>query len=136
MIKLIASDMDGTLIRDNGRIHHKIFPLIELLRSKRIIFAAASGRFYHQLDDNFKNVNSKMIFIAHNGALVKYNNNGDTIFSSPISLENITRVLNLQRNFGEEIFLACENIAYVVNPTREMNEVFGSYNIRRKIWYR
>ena len=73
MIKLIATDMDGTLLNDNGNINEKIFDLIQSLNEKDIKFAAASGRFYSQLSKNFEKVNTDMIFIAHNGALVKYN---------------------------------------------------------------
>ncbi|MFA6942217.1 MAG: HAD hydrolase family protein, partial [Clostridiaceae bacterium] len=67
---------------------------------RKIIFAAASGRFYSQLCKNFENVKSNMIIIAHNGALVKYKNDGRTIFSSPLKDEDIEHILNLKREFG------------------------------------
>ena len=61
--------MDGTLLSDTGNINQKIFGLIHDLNDKNIKFAAASGRFYSQLSVNFKKVNTKMIFIAHNGEI-------------------------------------------------------------------
>ncbi|MBU3157272.1 Cof-type HAD-IIB family hydrolase [Clostridium estertheticum] len=117
MIKLIATDMDGTLLNDKGNIDEKIFDLIRDLKKKDIQFAAASGRFYSQLSINFKKVNTDMIFIAHNGALVKYNNKGKTIYSSNIAKEEIEHVINLNPKLGEEVFLAGENEAFVVNPS-------------------
>ena len=47
MIKLIASDIDGTLVADgSSQINPEIYTEILRLRSKGIQFAAASGRQY------------------------------------------------------------------------------------------
>jgi len=124
MIKLIATDMDGTLLNDNGNINEKVFDLIRALNEKDIKFAAASGRFYSQLSKNFEKVNMKMIFIAHNGALVKYNNKGRTLYSNNIDKKEIESVINLNPKMGEEIFLAAENDAYAVNPSENMLKQF------------
>ncbi|EET88651.1 HAD family hydrolase [Clostridium carboxidivorans P7] len=65
MIKLIASDMDGTLVNDEGKINEKMFELINNLHEKNIKFAAASGRFYSQLSKNFrKNKDKHYIYIT------------------------------------------------------------------------
>jgi len=101
--------MDGTLLNDKGKINEKLFDLIHVLNEKDIQFAAASGRFYSQLSKNFKKVNTDMIFIAHNGALVKYNNKGKTLYSNSIAKEEIEYVINLNPNLREELFLAGEN---------------------------
>jgi len=129
MIKLIATDMDGTLINDNGDINEKIFDIIQVLNDKGIEFAAASGRFYSQLSKNFEKVNTDMIFIAHNGALVKYNNKGKTLYSNSISKEEIEYVINLNPQLGEELFLAGENEAYIVNPSEGMLNKFIYYGV-------
>ena len=109
--------MDGTLLNDRGNIDGKIFGLIHDLNEKGIKFAAASGRFYSQLSVNFKKVKTDMIFIAHNGALIKYNNKGKTLYSNNISKEEIEHVINLNPELGEEVFLAGENEAFIVNPS-------------------
>lgn len=129
MVKLIATDMDGTLIKDNGEINKKVFDLIGKLNQKNIKFAAASGRFYSQLKLNFKEVNTDMIFITHNGAFIKYNNNGEVLYSNSISKENISLVMNLKPNLGEELILAGENEAYIVNPTEHMMETFKDVDV-------
>ncbi|WPC40495.1 Cof-type HAD-IIB family hydrolase [Clostridium sp. JS66] len=124
MIKLIASDMDGTLINDEGKINEKMFGLINDLHEKNIKFAAASGRFYSQLSKNFKKIRTSIIFISHNGALVKYNNKGETLYSSCISIENIEHVASLKRDFGEELFLGAAEDAYIVDPSQTILEEF------------
>lgn len=124
MVKLIATDMDGTLLNDNGNINEKIFNLIHILNEKDIKFVAASGRFYSQLSKNFKRVNTDMIFIAHNGALIKYNNKGQTLYASSIEKEEIEHVININPQLGEELILAGENEAYIVNPSQDLLNTF------------
>ena len=47
MIKLVATDIDGTLIRESSSVlPEEIFDLIRELRKRDIYFAAASGRQY------------------------------------------------------------------------------------------
>ena len=73
MIKLIASDLDGTLLygRDNT-VSEEMFELIREMKRRGIIFAAASGRQYHNLKKLFAPVWQDMAFICENGAAVFY----------------------------------------------------------------
>ena len=50
-IKLIATDMDGTLLNNAGELPRNFFDILDDLVSKDIIFAAASGRQYSKLID-------------------------------------------------------------------------------------
>ena len=62
MIKLIASDMDGTLLNSRGELDNEIYDIINRLKELGIIFTAASGRqleslsppscFPHRLPEN------------------------------------------------------------------------------------
>ena len=79
MIKLAASDLDGTLLDSSGRLPSEIFPLIEELYEKGITFCAASGRQLVSLEKLFAPVRDKIIFIAENGALCAWR--GEIFFS-------------------------------------------------------
>lgn len=69
-IKLIASDMDGTLLDGNGCVPSETFELIRALRSRGVHFAASSGRRYDRLCEFFAPVKDQMDFVASNGAQV------------------------------------------------------------------
>lgn len=69
-IKLIASDMDGTLLDGNGQVPPETFDLIRALRSRGVHFAASSGRRYDRLCEFFAPVKDQMDFVASNGAQV------------------------------------------------------------------
>ena len=73
MIKLIASDLDGTLLYGRGNsVSEEMFEMIREMKRKGIIFAAASGRQYHNLKKLFAPVWKDMAFICENGAAVFY----------------------------------------------------------------
>ena len=54
MIKLIASDLDGTLLDNNGNIPKEFGNIIEVLNLKNIKFAIASGRNYREAVHRFE----------------------------------------------------------------------------------
>ena len=69
-VRLIASDMDGTLLNGRGELDPDFFIVFEQLQRHGIRFAAASGRQYDGLRKTFSPVADRMLFIAENGAYV------------------------------------------------------------------
>ena len=49
MIRLILSDMDGTLLDDKGRLPAGFDDMIQQLHARGILFAPCSGRQYPSL---------------------------------------------------------------------------------------
>lgn len=85
MIKMIASDLDGTLLLNKAQVlPEEIFPLIRQLEEQGILFVAASGRQYANMKRLFAPVAEKIAFICENGAMaiqeekVLYQNGFDT----------------------------------------------------------
>ena len=73
MIKLIASDIDGTLVENSTAVlHPEMFELIKKLKEKGILFCAASGRQYQSIANMFEPVKDDIIFLAENGAHIRY----------------------------------------------------------------
>lgn len=71
MIRLLASDIDGTLMRDGEySIPPALFPLIRELRARGIYFAACSGRQYSNIRHLFAPVADDIGYICENGSLV------------------------------------------------------------------
>ena len=63
-IKLIATDMDGTLLDSKGRLNPEFFSVFEGLKDKGIMYVAASGRQYYNLLKLFNNVKDDIMFVA------------------------------------------------------------------------
>lgn len=70
MIKLIATDMDGTLLDENGKLPKDFFSTLEKLNEKNIKFVVASGRPYRTLYENFKPYSDDLYFICDNGSYI------------------------------------------------------------------
>lgn len=70
-IRLIAVDMDGTLLDGDGRIPEALWPLLDDLHDRGILFAPASGRQLATLQAAFVDAPAdEMIYIAENGTYV------------------------------------------------------------------
>lgn len=70
MIKLVASDLDGTLLLNGAQqLPQEIFSIIKKLKKLGILFVAASGRQYANMKLLFEPVWRDMAFICENGAI-------------------------------------------------------------------
>ncbi|MFJ5966699.1 Cof-type HAD-IIB family hydrolase [Streptomyces sp. NPDC093060] len=69
-IRLVVTDMDGTLLDDAKRIPDGLWPMLAELRRRGVLFSPASGRQYATLARQFAEVAEGMVFIAENGTYV------------------------------------------------------------------
>ena len=69
-IRLIAVDMDGTLLLPDGSVPDGLWSLLGRLRERGIAFAPASGRQLATLQQTFAAVDGELDYIAENGAYV------------------------------------------------------------------
>lgn len=99
MIRLIASDMDGTLLNDEKKLPPDFDEVMERLFDRNIMFAVASGRTYSAAEHLFpKEYRDRMCFICDNGACTIIN--GKTV--------NVSEIAG---DVFEELLDACEGTA-------------------------
>ena len=70
MIRLIASDMDGTLLDSACRLPKDLFSVVRALKQRGVVFCAASGRQYASLREVFGEAADEITYICENGALI------------------------------------------------------------------
>ena len=70
MIKLIASDLDGTLLNDNKELSPDFFEILEELDKRNILFVPSSGRSQFTIGRLFEPYNKNVIYISDNGAYI------------------------------------------------------------------
>jgi Cof subfamily protein (haloacid dehalogenase superfamily) len=103
MIKLIASDMDGTLIRSDHKISNKNISAIKAAQQKGIEFIITTGRSY---EDAFPQVHAAGIecnFLVMNGSELR-NNQGEIVQSLYLKediVRNIVSELEQENMFVE-----------------------------------
>ncbi|GAA0721592.1 Cof-type HAD-IIB family hydrolase [Clostridium malenominatum] len=112
MIKLIASDMDGTLLNEHGKLNEEIFPIIHKLKEKDILFVVASGRQYYNLKNKFSKLEHDIPYIAENGSYVVFKNK--EMSSSILDKATTEQLLEQGRRLQEcEIILCGKKGAYI-----------------------
>lgn len=91
MIKLILSDMDGTLLDEHGNLPVDFDEVMQLLDDHNILFAPASGRQYYMLLKQFAKYRDKFVFIAENGTCAVYK--GKELFHTAIPSQQVASLL-------------------------------------------
>lgn len=90
-IKLIAMDLDGTLLNSKKQVPPDFFEMLPKLRAKGIHVVIASGRQYYNILKLFESVKDDLVFMADNGALL--NVYGKTYIQRHFEREDVERIL-------------------------------------------
>lgn len=115
MIKLIASDMDGTLLDDQKKIDREIYHLIPKMKEKNITFIVASGRQYPSLLHLFQEYKKDVVIVAENGAFVMQDEK--ELYSSCMKQELVKVCLDAIYEIGEAEPMVCaKHCSYTTNP--------------------
>jgi Cof subfamily protein (haloacid dehalogenase superfamily) len=111
-IRLIATDMDGTLVDDAKEIHDELWPLVDELHARGITFCPASGRQYYNLLEQFEAVADELVFIAENGTYVVAR--GREVSSDCLALDVAQEVIRRVRAIPEAGAVLCgKRSAYI-----------------------
>jgi len=118
MIKLILSDMDGTLLDENGQLPPGFDDMMAELRQKGVIFGAASGRQYYSLLDTFPSYKDEFLFLAENGTMVMYQ--GKELFSRPLRKSYAFQVLEAGLKLPDIFSVYCgKKDAYILESQKK-----------------
>ena len=99
-IRLVVTDMDGTLLDDAKRIPPGLWETLAELRRRGVLFSPASGRQYATLAREFAEVAEGMVFIAENGTYVV--RDGVELSSDPLEPGAAARVVQAVRRLVAE----------------------------------
>lgn len=94
-IRLVAVDMDGTLLDDEKNFPPGLDGILDQLEERGIVFVPASGRQVWTLIDMFPE-RPGLTFIGENGAIVM--RDGEELSSSPLDLGTVRRCVELVRH--------------------------------------
>lgn len=114
MLKLIASDLDGTLLLHGAqKLNPEIYDLILELKKHGIIFVAASGRQIASLRHLFAPIADQISYIAENGSICLHDNKVISISST--NREEVLRVLNtIKERPGCTPIVSCVSSIYTL----------------------
>ncbi len=113
MIKIIFSDMDGTLLTSENKLPEDFDAIISELKSRNVIFAPASGRQYASLLRSFEKYRDEFLFVAEGGTLVMYRDK--EIFSHTMEVETVKKILAAGAKMNDIMCVWCgKNDSYIL----------------------
>ncbi len=116
MIRLIASDMDGTLLDEDGNLPDAFPALLRELDALGIRFVAASGRQNASLSEIFRPFPERVIRMSNNGAYICDGSN--TILCRSMSREQRDLFEQTGARMTDGLFIAsCPQCAYAILPS-------------------
>ena len=111
MIKLIASDMDGTLLNSDHKIPKENIELIKFAQKNGIQFVVATGRAYYEALPALNNENIKCDVISFNGGII-YDKNGNIINITPMKLKDLYYTIEILKSLEISYQLYTKNTIY------------------------
>ncbi|SET13890.1 hypothetical protein SAMN05421676_10317 [Salinibacillus kushneri] len=122
MIKMIVSDLDGTLLTEHREILSKDKESILNAKKNGIDISIASGRMDVEINEVFNIMGVKGHRISQNGAFV-YSKDGQRIYGNPFSTENVINIYGfLTTHVKERVTLYSENTGFVSNSSQLRSE--------------
>lgn len=122
MIKLIACDMDGTLLNDEKEISDKNLEALMHWQEKGVKVALASGRNVHRLDKyatKLKLAQNKGLLLEANGAsVVDYADNTQHVIAR-MNHDDCLEVIDLLSSYEEEIIIMGTKNAFIMPKPNE-----------------
>lgn len=131
-IKLIVSDMDGTLLNNKHEVSQRFFEAFEKLKQQGIKFAVASGRQYYSLRERMEPVKDEMIYIAENGAIVMEREEEKHLV--PMDMPVVHQIVEEVRKIGGKYLILCgRKQAYIESEAPEFMEPFLNHYEKYKV---
>lgn len=131
-IKLIACDMDGTLLNSQGEVSTLFFDLFEELQELGVTFTAASGRQYYSIIDKLDAIKDDIYVIAENGALTMYKE--QELQTTDIDRKTYLELLDATNKLeGSQVILCGRKKGYIKDYGKEFIEMFSEFYGRYEI---
>lgn len=129
-IRLIACDLDGTLLDEAKRLPADFPELVKRLQALGVVFCPASGRQYHTIREQFAGISNGIPVIAENGSYVVLD--GKELYSVCLDAASVHSILaateELQRQVADFGIVLCgKHAAYIVRHDEAFVEQVTPY---------
>ena len=108
MIKLLALDLDGTLLNSSGEITEKNIEAIRRAEDAGVLVTIATGRRFRDALPVAEQLKLNAPVICHNGALLKYAETLETVAVSILAKPTVGEILRVGKAHGGEALLSAD----------------------------
>lgn len=108
MIKLLALDIDGTILTSKGDITDGNRRAIRAAEERGVLVTIASGRRFRDAQPIGKALELNAPLVTHNGALLKYAGSEETVHCSLLSTETSLEVVRVGKDYGGDALVSTD----------------------------
>ena len=131
-IKLIVSDMDGTLLNSKHEVSPEFYEAYKKLKQRGIKFAVASGRQYYSLRERLEPIKDDLFYIAENGAIAMYK--GEEKHLVPMNMGIVHQIIREVRELDNKYLVLCgREQAYIEKDDPEFMKPFLDHYEKYKV---
>lgn len=131
-VKLVVTDMDGTLLNSKGKVSNTFFELFDEMQKQQIHFIAASGRPYHSITHKLDKIKNEITIIAENGGIAKQGEK--ELVATKLDLEKVMGLIPLLRKIPNTYIVLCgKNAAYIETREEKFINMFSEYYSNHQI---
>lgn len=125
-VKMVVTDMDGTLLNSKSEVSGHFFELYEELKFHNVKFVAASGRQYSSIKEKLNSIAKEITIVAENGGYVKQ---GEAELESIyLSRENVELLLPSVKEAKELYTVLCgKKAAYIEQDQTKFVNILKEY---------
>jgi len=125
-VKMVVTDMDGTLLNSKSEVSDQFFELFDTLKTLNIQFVAASGRQYSSIQDKLMSIAEEITIVAENGGYIKQA--GTELGSIHLSEQHVNKLIPLLRAVDDiHIVLCGKRSAYIEKNDARFIHVLKEY---------
>lgn len=121
MIRLIATDMDGTFLNSHKEFDESFFLLFQQMKEKDIKFVIASGNQFYYLYDRFLPISDDIYFISENGAYITKGQ--EELYSYSLDQQFIDIIVNILEQYPQLMpIVGGKHYSYILSRYKQYEE--------------
>lgn len=125
-VKMVVTDMDGTLLNSNHEVSTRFFQVFKDLKQQNIKFVAASGRPFYSIVGKLQAIKEDITIVAENGGLVIHNE--VVLLANMIKTEKLPELYNLVTKIKDTYPIFCtKHQAFIIRTSDDLIATFSEY---------
>lgn len=126
MIKMIVTDVDGTIVDKDEILHEEFVAYVKHLKANGIRYTIATGRAAGLAEDYVKRMEIEIPYIACNGGTIIQN--GQVLVHKTIPLWSLKTIFETADSMGMSLMYSIDGVEYAYRETPYVLEQQKKYN--------
>ena len=128
---MVITDIDDTLMTDEGIIPQEIFGVLDTLLSQSISFVVASGRQINNLYALFEPCSEELYYIAQNGAIIAHGR--QILYEKRMEQKTVDKCISFARQNGIYTMLYTNDMVLVETNDAEFQSFLKRHQVEHRV---